>query len=98
MMSRITQRELERRLADAAGLSKDEIARTLAALGEIILASAADGRSVQLPGVGSLQPADRRERRARNPRTGQEMLVPAKRTLRLRLSAAAGRFLNEGDG
>jgi nucleoid DNA-binding protein len=44
-----------------------------------IAAALAAGKTVELRGLGTLDVRERAERRARKPRTGEEVIVPARR-------------------
>ena len=46
-------------------------------------------KSFTLPGIGKLVVVNRKERMGRNPATGEQMLIPAKRVLKFRLSKQA---------
>ena len=92
----VTKRELQALLSERAGLSRKAAATALDALAEIILRAAEDGRAVQLPALGTLRPAVRAARRARNPQTGEMILVPEKRSVGFKMSASARRRLNDG--
>lgn len=42
-----------------------------------------------IPGLGKLTVANRKKRKGRNPATGQEIVIPAKRVLKFRIAKAA---------
>lgn len=60
-------------------------------LGEIMR----DGETVVLPGVGKFEVATRGARTARNPRTGETIEVPEKKSVRFKAAAALKRSMNE---
>lgn len=65
----------------AAGLPKRAIADVLDGLAEAAThALLADGGEVTLPGIGKLVVKTREARTGRNPATGKELSIPAKRT------------------
>jgi DNA-binding protein HU-beta len=41
-----------------------------------------------IPGIGKLSLAQRKKRKARNPRTGEEIIVPAKKVVKFRIAKA----------
>ncbi len=41
-----------------------------------------------IPGIGKLSLAQRKKRKARNPRTGEEIMVPAKKVVKFRIAKA----------
>lgn len=61
------------------GVSKTAIKFVLDAQADVIKAELYTGGEVTLPGVGKLSVSERAARTARNPRTGEEIAVPAKK-------------------
>lgn len=61
------------------GVSKAAIKFVLDAQAEVIKGELKSGGEVTLPGIGKLSVSDRAARTARNPRTGEEIAVPAKK-------------------
>lgn len=73
--------ELIERMAEELGSKKDAQAAVEALLGA--LAAALDrGESVTLTGFGTFKTAERKARRGRNPRTGEEIDIPACRSVK----------------
>jgi DNA-binding protein HU-beta len=62
------------------GFKRDGIQEVLVAAFEIIQEEVANGEKVMWTGFGVFEPYDRRERKAINPRTGEEMFVKARRS------------------
>lgn len=54
----------------------------------------AEGQDIYIPGVGTLTPRRLAKRRARNPRTGEEMIAPARITVRFKQSQRFRQKLN----
>ena len=87
MSSNITKTDLVDRIAEKSGLSKKDSKASLDALMEVIpevlaeeAQKPADERSkIQLTGFGSFEVRDRSARKGRNPQTGEEMEIPAKK-------------------
>ncbi len=80
----LNRAELVARAARATQLTRSDIDEALdAILGEVSDALA-EGRRVVLVGFGSFEPAARRPRRGRDPRTGEWLEVPALATVRFR--------------
>lgn len=71
-------------VAERTGESKAATERTLEALQDVIIEAVADGQKVQLTGFAAFAPADRAARKMKNPRTGEDINVPASRTVRIR--------------
>eukprot|EP00900_Chrysochromulina_parva_P023463 jgi/Chrpa1/5750/Chrysochromulina_OHIO_Genome00012789-RA len=64
-------------IAQKAGVSKKTAAVVLTATLDVIVDSVCDGHKVSLIGFGSFQSKDRPKREARNPKTGEKMIVEA---------------------
>jgi len=56
------------------------------------------GEKVVLSGFGTFRVVRRRARRARNPRTGEQVKVPAKRVVTFQASRELKKHLNDGRG
>ncbi|CQR43687.1 DNA-binding protein HU [Thiomonas sp. CB3] len=69
--------ELIDNIATRASLNKREAEAALSALVETIHAELFHGRAVRVAGLGEFAPRDVPERTKRNPRTGEEITVPA---------------------
>ncbi len=69
--------ELIAALADKANLNKRDAEKALNAFTDVVTETLIKGDKVQLVGFGSFEVKDRAARTARNPRTGDELTVPA---------------------
>ena len=74
----VTRADLIKRLAASSGISKRDAERALNAVFETIGGGLAREQRIELRGFGVFT---RRDRCARNPRTGQPTTVPAKATV-----------------
>jgi DNA-binding protein HU-beta len=91
----LTQTQLASAVADRAGLSRAEAKRALQALEEVVLEELGNAQKVRLAGLVQLtvrvKPAQK-ERKGRNPATGEEITIarkPASVDLRARPLARA---------
>ena len=66
-------------IAQKAGVSKKTAAVVLTATLDVIVDSVCDGHKVSFIGFGSFHSKDRPKREARNPKTGEKMIVEAVR-------------------
>ena len=80
----MTKTELIGRMAEAAGISRDQAKLALEAFTDQVTGSLVQGRDVRLVGFGSFVAVDRKAGVARNPQTGQAVARPASRTARFR--------------
>ena len=69
--------ELINAAAEKAGLSKKDTENAINAAIEVISQSLAEGDKVQLVGFGAFEVKARAERIGRNPRTKEEIKIPA---------------------
>jgi DNA-binding protein HU-beta len=78
-MADLSRSDLIEAIAEQSGLSKVDAERALAATLEVISTALSRGQSVQITGFGTFDTRKRAGRKARNPRTGEEIHVPAAR-------------------
>ena len=71
--------ELVAAVAEKAGLSKKDSDKAVSAVLDVIAEELAKGGKVQLVGFGSFESKVRNARIGRNPRTKQEIEIPASR-------------------
>ncbi len=94
----LTKADLANRLFEEVGLNKREAKEFVDAYFEIIRAALENGENVKLSGFGNFQLRDKNERPGRNPKTGEEIPISARRVvtfrpgqkLRSRVEAYAG--------
>jgi DNA-binding protein HU-beta len=60
------------------------VAKVIDSLQETVIETVADGTEVKLMGFLSIEPTTRSERNLKNPRTGEDILVPESKTVRVR--------------
>ena len=71
--------ELIAAAAEKAGLSKKDTEAAVNAVVDVIAAALAEGDKVQLVGFGAFEVKTRAERIGRNPKTKEEIEIPASR-------------------
>ena len=69
--------ELINAVAETAGLSKKDTETVVNATIDVIAGTLADGDKVQLVGFGAFEVKSRAERTGRNPKTKEEIKIPA---------------------
>ncbi|KAA0259565.1 HU family DNA-binding protein [Deferribacter autotrophicus] len=87
----MNKKELIERIASKAGLKKAEAERALAAFEETVIEALKSGDKVTLVGFGTFSVSERKERKGRNPQTGEEIIIPATKTPKF----TAGKILKE---
>jgi len=73
----MTKAELIEKIAAGANLSKAEAARALDACLDAIKGALKKGQKVTLVGFGTFSVSKRKARKGRNPKTGEEIKIPA---------------------
>lgn len=76
----MNQDKLVSSVSEISGASKTQTESVLKALGQTVQAALATNNEVTLPGIGKLSVTVRAERNGRNPRTGEAIVIPAKKT------------------
>ena len=73
----VNRTELVAEIAKKAGLSKTEADGALSAFQEILIDSLKKGETVKVTGLMNVERVSRAARTGRNPRTGEEIKIPA---------------------
>ena len=80
----LTKAEMAERLFEDLGLNKREAKELVEAFFEEIRASLEAGQQVKLSGFGNFDLRDKNQRPGRNPKTGQEIPISARRVVTFR--------------
>jgi DNA-binding protein HU-beta len=83
----MTKTETVRELAERSGVDRKQAAAVLEELAKLSYEQARDGFTI--PGLGKLVLVDRKARMGRNPATGEQIQIPAKRVLKFRIAKQA---------
>lgn len=87
--------ELIASIADKSGLTKKDSEKALNAFMESVNEALAKGEKVQLVGFGTFEVRERKERKGRNPRTQEEMIIPASKAPVFKAGKALKDMLNK---
>ncbi len=97
----LTKADIANRLFDEVGLNKREAKEFVDAYFEIIKAALESGENVKLSGFGNFQLRDKNERPGRNPKTGEEIPISARRVVTFRpgqkLRSRVEAYVGSGD-
>jgi integration host factor subunit beta len=74
----MTKADLVEQIATETGVSKNHTALIVDSLLDAFCRALSEGKHLEIRGFGTFKVRERRARRARNPRSGTEVLVPAK--------------------
>ena len=75
----MNKQQLVDQVAGEVGITKKETQNVISAFTEAISDSLSKGEKITLVGFGTFQVGERKERRGRNPQTGEEIQIPAKK-------------------
>lgn len=87
MAKPLTKSQIAAAIADKTGVTKKTAAEILDFLAELAYKSAKN--TFTLPGIGKLVLVNRKARIGRNPATGQQIKIPAKKVVKFRVAKAA---------
>ncbi len=77
----MTKAELISKVAAAAGLKKAEAERAINAAIDALVEALSKGERTAIPGLGVFNVKQRKARKGRNPRTGKEIKIPARKVV-----------------
>jgi len=75
----LTKAEIVEEVNERLGLTKKDVARVIDLFFEIIKDGLKEGKHIELRGFGTFEVKTREEREARNPKTGESVVVPKRR-------------------
>ena len=97
----LTKADIANRLFDEVGLNKREAKEFVDAFFEAIRHALENGENVKLSGFGNFQLRDKNQRPGRNPKTGEEIPISARRVVTFRpgqkLRARVEAYVGSGD-
>ena len=91
----MTKAEIVEQIYERVGFSKKEAAELVEKVFEIMKETLAEGEKVKISGFGNFVVREKNERKGRNPQTGQEILLDARRVLTFKPSLVLKNVLNE---
>ncbi len=87
MAKAMTKSQVIKTLAEQTDLTKKQAAAVVESMVNLAYKEAKNGFTI--PGLGKLVLVKRKARMGRNPATGEEIRIPAKRVLKFRIAKAA---------
>jgi DNA-binding protein HU-beta len=87
MAKALTKSQIAASIADNVGISKKQAVQTLETIAQLAYKNAKN--TFTLPGLGKLVLVNRKARLGRNPATGEQIQIPAKRVVKFRVAKAA---------
>ncbi len=86
-MAKMTKSQIMAGMSEAAEITKKQAGEALEALVKMAYKGAKEG--FMIPGLGKLVILNRKARMGRNPATGEQIKIKAKRVLKFRIAKAA---------
>ena len=91
----MTKKELISAVAEKAGLKKAAAEKAVNAAIEAVVEAISKGERVNIPGFGIFNIRERKERKGRNPRTGKEIKIPARKVVAFTAAKALKEAVNK---
>jgi integration host factor subunit alpha len=93
----LTKADIAQKIADDCGFMRGEAAEIMEKLLGIMKAALVSGEDVMVSGFGKWSVKDKRERRGRNPQTGEDLLLDARRVVTWKYSPKLKKAVNENN-
>ncbi len=90
----MTKADMVELVYDRIGVSKREAARIVETIFDLIKETLERGENVKISGFGSFNIQHKKPRRGRNPQTGEEITISARRVLSFKASNVLREHLN----
>lgn len=90
----MTKIDIIKDVYEKLGLSKKESARVVESVFDIIKDKLAKGEKIKISGFGNFVVKEKKSRRGRNPQTGDEIAISARRVLTFKSSQVLRKALN----
>jgi len=91
----LTKREIIDAVADLNGFTRQKSIETVQIVIEIIKSALASGEDVLITGFGKFCVKEKRQRRGRNPATGEDMMLAPRRVVTFKCSGRLRDRINE---
>ena len=85
----MTQAQFFQAVAEGSQVSKAQVRAVFTAVEDVVMKRLKGEGKIPLGGLGAVKLVDRKARIGRNPATGQEIQIPAKKVVKFRVAKAA---------
>jgi integration host factor subunit alpha len=92
----LTKSDIANVVSDRVGNTKKQSSKMLDSLFELIKQSLEDGEDVLISGFGKFTVKEKRERKGRNPQTGEPIKLPARKVVTFKCSGKLRDSINGG--
>lgn len=93
-MNKISNADFIRSLANKTGYRQKDVKEVLEAAQEELIENMKEGNATKVFSWLTIEPVDKAESVARNPRTGEQVTVPARRVAKAKFSSVVKTLLN----
>jgi integration host factor subunit alpha len=91
----MTKIDIIQNVYENLGFSKKDSAKIVESVFEIIKDKLAEGDKIKISGFGNFAVKEKKSRRGRNPQTGEEIAISARKVLTFKSSQVLRKALNE---
>ncbi len=91
----MTKSDIAKKIQDGTGLTGKESAELMETVFSIMKATLESGENLKISGFGSFIVKQKRDRRGRNPQTGESIIIEARRILSFKPSAVLKDQINK---
>lgn len=91
----ITKSDIIQKITDDSGITRIETEIVINGFISAVQQALKEGHEVEIRGLGSFRIIDREPRKARNPKTGETVFLPQRRTPRIKPSSELRKILQE---
>lgn len=91
----MNKNELITVVAETTGFTKKDVGTIIDSVFSNISKALSEGENVKISDFGQFVVKERAERQGRNPKTGEEVLIPASKTVKFKLAKGLKEKMNE---
>ena len=91
----MTKAEMISQIAEETGLTKVQAENAFQAVINVVTKEVKAGGNITFPGFGSFSLGQRAARKGRNPQTGDEIDIPASKTVKFKMSSVLKEEINK---
>lgn len=91
----MTKAEIIAKVSQQTGLKRSQVEKVLESLIDTLAVALSKRERIALPGLGIFSVKERKERKGRNPKTGEEITIPGKKVPRFTPSKILTQAVNK---
>jgi len=97
-VTEMTKADIAKHVQEVAGITEHEAEALLDQILELVKSTLKVGEEVTVTGFGKFRVRTKNARSGRNPRTGEEITIPARRVVAFQASRLLKEYVNTGHG